>query len=79
MFVIFVLTMMPSEGPNPTPQNMNYTCVINGFIWVGCMVYYFLFARKWFDGPKQTFDEIDTIEGNDPNGSHAVEYLPEKE
>ncbi|KAF5093414.1 hypothetical protein D0Z00_004077 [Geotrichum galactomycetum] len=79
MFVIFVLTMMPSEGPNPTPQNMNYTCVINGFVWFGCMLYYFLFARKWFEGPKQTLDEFETIEGSDPNGSKIVEYLPEKE
>ena len=79
MFVIFVLSMMPSEGPNPTPQNMNYTCVINGFIWIGCMMYYYFFARKWFEGPKQTFEEFTTIDGNELNGSNGIEYLPEKE
>lgn len=79
MFVIFVLSMMPSEGPNPTPQNMNYTCVINGFIWIGCMMYYYFFARKWFEGPKQTFEEFTTIDGNELNGFNGIEYLPEKE
>lgn len=79
MFVIFVLTMMPSEGPNPTPQNMNYTCVINGFIWVGCMLYYFFFARKWFEGPKQNVENFDIIVGTEPNSEKIVDYLPEKE
>lgn len=36
---------------------MNYTIVINGFVWVACMTYYFLFARKWYTGPKMTVDE----------------------
>jgi hypothetical protein len=35
---------------------MNYTIVINGFVWVACMTYYFLFARKWYTGPKMTID-----------------------
>lgn len=67
IFVIFVLTMMPSEGPNPTKDNMNYTCVINGFVWIGCLVYYYVDARKWFIGPKQNIEDSDrfeTIEGN---------------
>lgn len=36
---------------------MNYTVVINGFVWVGCMVYYYLFARRWYSGPRMTVDE----------------------
>lgn len=36
---------------------MNYTVVINGFVWIGCMVYYFLFARKWYTGPRMTVYE----------------------
>jgi hypothetical protein len=36
---------------------MNYTVVINGFVWIGCMAYYFLFARHWFTGPRMTVDE----------------------
>lgn len=55
-FVIFILAMWPLEGPNPSPHNMNYTVVVNGFVWIGCMLYYFLNARKWFEGPKNTFE-----------------------
>lgn len=38
-------------------SDMNYTIVINGFVWVGCMSYYFLFARRWYTGPRMTVDE----------------------
>lgn len=58
-FVIFILAMFPSGGPNPEPSTMNYTIVINGFVWLGCMAYYFIDARKWFEGPKHTIDELD--------------------
>ncbi|KAJ5949869.1 hypothetical protein N7454_001453 [Penicillium verhagenii] len=58
-YLIFgvVLSMFPSGGPNPAPSDMNYTVVINGFVWIGCMIYYFIFARHWFTGPKMTVDE----------------------
>ncbi|KAJ5442113.1 hypothetical protein N7445_005120, partial [Penicillium cf. griseofulvum] len=51
MVFVIVLTMIPSEGPNPSPQTMNYTVVINGSLWAGALVYYYLHARKTFKGP----------------------------
>jgi hypothetical protein len=36
---------------------MNYTIVINGAVWIGCMAYYFLFAKHWFTGPRMTVNE----------------------
>ncbi|GFF27630.1 GABA-specific permease [Aspergillus udagawae] len=56
-----MLSMFPSGGPNPTPSTMNYTIVINGFVWVACMTYYFLFARKWYTGPKMTIDSPEVV------------------
>lgn len=56
IFVICVLSMFPTSGPNPSADEMNYTCVINGFVWAGCMAYYCIDARRWFEGPKQTFE-----------------------
>lgn len=49
IFLIFgiVLSMMPVGGPNPTPQSMNYTVVINCAVWGGSLLYYFVDARKW--------------------------------
>ncbi|OQE17123.1 hypothetical protein PENFLA_c025G03576 [Penicillium flavigenum] len=55
-----LLSMFPTEGPSPTSSNMNYTIVINGFVWFGCMAYYFIFARRWYIGPKMTVDGSDS-------------------
>ncbi|CAG7991484.1 unnamed protein product [Penicillium olsonii] len=77
-----VLSVFPTEGPHPTrfpniASNMNYTVVINGFVWVGCMGYYFLFARRWYTGPQTTIDEgasalsSDTISNTIWPGPHA--------
>lgn len=38
-------------------NEMNYTVVINGAVWVGSLLYYFLFAKKWFKGPKMTLED----------------------
>ena len=56
IFLVFgiVLAMFPGGGPNPTPQSMNYTVVINMAVWGGAVLYYFVDARKWFTGPKIT-------------------------
>ena len=48
--------MFPVGGPNPTPQTMNYTVVINMTVWGGSLLYYYVDARKWFKGPKITLD-----------------------
>lgn len=42
--------------------DMNYTIVINGAVWIGCMAYYFLFAKHWFTGPRMTVDENSSTE-----------------
>jgi len=62
IFLCFGITlaMFPVGGPNPTPQDMNYTVVINMAIWGGAMLYYYIDARKWFKGPKITLD-VETL------------------
>ncbi|KAJ6021919.1 GABA-specific permease [Penicillium herquei] len=54
MVFAILLCMFPTEGPNPTPGDMNYTVVINGALWLGSFVYYMLHARKTFKGPQAT-------------------------
>ncbi|KAK2779893.1 GABA-specific high-affinity permease [Emmonsiellopsis sp. PD_33] len=51
------LCMFPTLGPSPTVEEMNYTIVVNGTLWGGALLYYFLFAKKWFNGPKTTRNE----------------------
>lgn len=65
IFLVFgiILAMFPDGGPDPTPQSMNYTVVINMAVWGGCSLYYLVDARKWFTGPKTTVDDADEIIG----------------
>jgi hypothetical protein len=65
VFLVFgiTLSMFPSTGPDPTPEAMNYTIVINAAVWGGCTIYYFVDARKWFTGPKTTLEEVETLTG----------------
>jgi amino acid transporter len=59
-----VLAMFPVGGPDPKPETMNYTVVINAAVWGGALLYYYIDARKWFKGPKTTVNEdVVTIEG----------------
>ncbi|KAI9873406.1 MAG: GABA-specific high-affinity permease, partial [Pleopsidium flavum] len=60
-----VLSMFPVGGPNPTPQSMNYTVVINCAVWGGALAYYYIDARKWFTGPKITVDVDALSEGQE--------------
>ncbi|CAI7577814.1 unnamed protein product [Penicillium bialowiezense] len=54
MVFVIVLSMIPTEGPNPSAGNMNYTVVINGSLWAGALLYYYVHARKTFKGPQTT-------------------------
>ncbi|CAI7617572.1 unnamed protein product [Penicillium glandicola] len=74
-----ILSMFPTEGPDPTPSNMNYTIVINGFVWFGCMAYYFLFARRWYIGPQMTVDESNSIASDNTIGAPVTHTLPADE
>lgn len=60
-----LLSMFPVGGPNPTPASMNYTVVINSFVWFGALAYYFIDARKWFTGPKITLNLDDLSESQE--------------
>jgi hypothetical protein len=35
-------------------EDMNYTIVINGALWGGALLYYLLYARKFYKGPQAT-------------------------
>lgn len=60
---------------HPTAEDMNYTIVINGTLWLGAILYYALFARKWFTGPKMTVG-TDTESDQSPALEHSDENTP---
>lgn len=70
--VLFVIFMMPilcmptARGDNLTPQNMNWTAVVYFVPLTISILWYALFARKWFKGPKISFDHmVHEVEGVD--------------
>ncbi|KAJ5145925.1 uncharacterized protein N7515_000489 [Penicillium bovifimosum] len=40
-------------------QNMNYTVVINGGLWAGALLYYYVYAKKTYKGPQTTVSPED--------------------
>lgn len=56
IFLVFslILIQFPQTTAHPTKATMNYTCVIVATVWGGCLVYYYLFAHRWYTGPKTT-------------------------
>lgn len=65
VFLAFGITlaMFPTEGPDPTAENMNYTVVVNMAVWGGATLYYLVDARKWFTGPRTTLEEVSGVAG----------------
>ncbi|RMZ77174.1 hypothetical protein DV737_g4509, partial [Chaetothyriales sp. CBS 132003] len=77
VFLVFgiILCTFPVGGPDPTPSTMNYTVVINMAVWGGCLIYYFVNARKWFTGPQITIDE-DQLTEEEQEASTERQGLP---
>ena len=48
--VAFIFCFFPST-PNPTPEGMNWSCLIFGFILSFSLVYYYVFGRHNYVGP----------------------------
>ncbi|KAL4928711.1 putative GABA permease [Aspergillus undulatus] len=52
-----LLCMFPTGGLGPSPDDMNYTVVINGALWGGALLYYMLYACRTYKGPLTTVHE----------------------
>ncbi|KAL5043981.1 amino acid permease-domain-containing protein [Aspergillus fruticulosus] len=51
--IAILLCMFPTLVPDPSPDDMNYTVVINGALWGGALLYYALYARKTYKCPRR--------------------------
>lgn len=65
-----ILLMFPTATPHVTTDTMNYVVVLNVGVWIGALAYYYLFARKWYNGPRSNLDE-------DPRVLDAVRVVNE--
>lgn len=61
VYVIFGLSMLPADIPVSDGDSMNYSCVVCGFVWIAAIIYWFVDAQKWYNGPKMTMEEDSTM------------------
>ncbi|KAL5342974.1 amino acid permease-domain-containing protein [Aspergillus crustosus] len=59
-----------------SPEDMNYTVVINGALWGGALIYYLLHARKTYKGPQATVHSPSS--SNTPSDTNSERMGSEK-
>lgn len=63
LWVVYVITMsMFPDSKLVTADTMNYTCVINGGVWLLSLVYYFAWGYRHYHGPKSNLGANDEEE-----------------
>lgn len=64
---VILMVMFPAQQHGNNAQNMNYTVVIGPGFWVLSLIYYFVWQRKYYEGPKSnlTDDEFQKYVGDD--------------
>ncbi|CCD23975.1 Uga4p NDAI_0C03150 [Naumovozyma dairenensis CBS 421] len=68
---IIIMEMFPSQQHGINKTNMNYACVIGPGIWFLAWIYYLLYKKKYYHGPKTNLSDeeysdmvgIDVIDG----------------
>ncbi|AOW00206.1 YALI0A03135p [Yarrowia lipolytica CLIB122] len=76
LFFAIILLQFPGTTAHPDKLSMNYTCVILAGVWGGCLTYYFLFAHRWYTGPKTT---VDVVDGVGESSCESIELVDESE
>lgn len=76
---VSIIFVFPNYMP-VTPENMNYTVVILGFVAIGAGAWWIVDARKWYKGPVSNLDEDDHIvlersSANDADSSNRTEKI----
>lgn len=76
LYIVFAIVMcMFPENRTVDKDSMNYTCVINGAVWVLSLVYYYAWAWRTYTGPKSNLDGTESDENSIRN---VDEVLGEK-
>lgn len=69
---IIILVMFPSARHGLTPQTMNYACVIGPGLWILSWIYYMVYRKKYFHGPKSNLSDEDY---NEAVGEDLIEEI----
>ncbi|KAF2187826.1 hypothetical protein K469DRAFT_704785 [Zopfia rhizophila CBS 207.26] len=72
-----ILCLPSVTGPELTPQDMNWTCLVYGAPMLGAIIWWFVSARKWFKGPKVNIEHLmlgregNTVDGEEVKGNDS--------
>lgn len=58
IFFAIIMNMFP-DNRHIDKDSMNYTCVINGGVWLLSVIYYYVWAWRTYTGPKSNLDGLD--------------------
>ncbi|CAK9682256.1 Amino acid permease family protein [Candida parapsilosis] len=74
LWIVFAIIMsMFPENRTVDKDSMNYTCVINGGIWLLSVIYYYAWAWRTYTGPKSNLDGTES----DYEEQHSVKNVDE--
>jgi amino acid transporter len=78
---IFIFTFFPAS-PNPTPSEMNWSCVMVGGVVILATIYYVIWARKTYTPPEDTIEDYikryradPTLEEKEESDGHVDQVL----
>ncbi|KAG5420607.1 hypothetical protein I9W82_002488 [Candida metapsilosis] len=73
LFLSFIITMsMFPESRHVDKESMNYTCAINGGVWLLSILYYYSWAWRTYTGPKSNLDGSESEEESSVNNIDEV-------
>lgn len=65
VWVVYVIIMsMFPDSKSVDPDTMNYTCVINGGVWLLSIIYFFVYGYRHYHGPKSNLGPGDEEESS---------------
>ncbi|KAI5953954.1 hypothetical protein CANMA_004793 [Candida margitis] len=75
IFFAIIMNMFP-DSRSVNKESMNYTCVINGGVWMLSLVYYYAWGWRSYTGPKSNLDGTET--DDETSVKNVDEVLGEK-
>ncbi|GAV55425.1 hypothetical protein ZYGR_0AV00560 [Zygosaccharomyces rouxii] len=72
MAFIIIMVMFPTQKSGINKENMNYACVIGPGTWLLSLIYYWVYKKKEYHGPKSNLDDEEYAEAVGPEVLDAI-------
>lgn len=72
MAFIIIMVMFPTQKNGINKENMNYACVIGPGTWLLSLIYYWVYKKKEYHGPKSNLDDEEYADAVGPEVLDAI-------